>query len=189
MRLLSLAVCLVVLSACPKSVVVAAPHAEPQQTAAEFFALIPGAAWSYEVELLGSKSNIEVKMIKQNAEGFFEDSNGAAFLVDAFGVRDQKRYLLRNPVEVGTSWTNVVSVSSIERYQVLSVGQPCLTRAGSWPTCVVVESRNRVDEGRDLVNEYTLAPGVGIVRLATMLDANGQRIPQSHLELVKFVRP
>ncbi len=176
------------LSACPKPVVVA-PTAEPQPTAAEFFALIPGTAWSYEVELLGSKSAIEVKMLRKNPEGFFEDSNGAAFLVDAYGVRDQKRYLLRNPVEVGTSWTNVVSVSSIERYQVLSVGQPCLTRAGSWPTCVVVESRNRVDEGRDLDNEYTLAPGVGIVRLATMLENNGQRIPQSHLELVKFARP
>jgi hypothetical protein len=54
---------------------------------------------------------------------------------------------------------------------------------------VVVESRNRVEEGKTLVNEYTLAPGVGIVRLATVLELDGKRLPQSRLELVSLTRP
>jgi hypothetical protein len=161
----------------------------PQQTAADFFALTVGASWTYDVELLGAKNTIEVKMLRQNADGFFEDSSGAALMADAYGVRDAKRYLLRNPVEVGTRWTNVVSVSSVEHYQVLATGQPCQTRFGSWDSCVLVESRNRVKEGVELVNELTLAPGVGIVRASTSLEANGRTTPQSRLELTRFVKP
>ena len=68
----------------------------PQRTAADFFALWVGTQWEYEVELLGAKKTNAVTLLKQNREGYFEDSTGALFLVDAFGVRDQKRYLLRN---------------------------------------------------------------------------------------------
>jgi hypothetical protein len=141
------------------------------------------------VQLLGATNTVEVKLLKQNAEGYFEDSTGAAFLADAYGVRDHKRYLLRNPITVGTSWTNVVSVSSVEHYEILATNQPCTASAGSWTGCVVVESRNRVQEGRELINEYTLAPGVGIVSLATVLESDGKRIPQSRLELITFSKP
>lgn len=178
-----LAACSTPKKALAKADVVAHP------VASDYFALVTGAVWNYEVELLGAKNTVEVKMGNENAEGYFEDSTGAAFLADSYGVRDHKRYLLRNPVAVGTTWTNVVSVSSIEHYQVLSTGEPCLTRGGSWQNCVTIESRNRVQTGRELVNEYTLAPGVGIVRLATVLESDGKRIPQSHLELVRFSRP
>jgi hypothetical protein len=185
--LLVIASCALV--ACPKSVPKDTTAAPSQTTAADFFALVVGASWTYDGELLGAKNTIEVKTLRQNADGFFEDSSGAALLADAYGVRDAKRYLLRNPVEVGTSWTNVVSVSSVEHYQVLATAQPCQTRAGSWNDCVLVESRNRVKEGVELVNELTLAPGVGIVRSSTSLEANGRSIPQSRLELTKFVKP
>ena len=177
------------LLACPRRVPNETAAATPQVTAADFFALVVGATWTYEGDLLGAKNTIEVKTLRQNADGFFEDSSGAALMADAYGVRDAKRYLLRNPVEVGTKWTNVVSVSSVEHYQVLATAQPCQTRAGSWNDCVLVESRNRVKEGVDLVNELTLAPGVGIVRSSTSLEANGRTIPQSRLELTKFVKP
>jgi hypothetical protein len=39
-----------------------------------------------------------------------------------------------------------------------------------------------------LVNEMTFAPGVGIVRLTTVLESNGKQIPQSSLALLKFSR-
>ena len=61
--------------------------------------------------------------------------------------------------------------------------------AGKWTGCVVVESRNRVEEGTTLVNEMTFAPGVGIVRLSTVLESNGKQIPQSTLALLKFAPP
>jgi hypothetical protein len=167
----------------------AASSAPAERTAAAYFALRVGARWTYEIQLLGSKETKEVAMLKQNREGYFEDSNGAQFLVDSFGVRDQKRYLLRNPIEVGTSWTNVVSVSSVEHYEIVSAHERCTTRAGQWDDCVTVESRNRIEEGKTLVNQYTLAPGVGIVTLATALEAGERRIPQARLELVAFAGP
>ena len=77
---------------------------------------------------------------------------------------------------------------------VLAVGGGLLASAPAhanyWVYCdngrVVVESRNRVKEGTTLVNEVTFAPGVGIVRLSTVLEAGDRQIPQSTLSLLKF---
>jgi hypothetical protein len=184
----SLIACALALSACATTPTPKAPE-KPQRTAADFYPLTPGTAWRYEVKLLGDTRTIDVTMLKKNEQGFVEDSTGAQFLVDAYGVRDQKRYLLRNPVASGTKWTNVVSVSSVETYEVLSADQPCDAPAGKWDNCAVVESRNRVQEGVVLVNEMTFAPGVGIVRLSTVLESNGKQIPQSTLSLLEFTPP
>jgi hypothetical protein len=162
---------------------------KPEITAGDFYPLTVGLTWSYEVKLLGETRMIDVTTLRKNADGFVEDSTGAQFLVDGFGVRDQKRYLLRNPIAPGTKWTNVVSVSSVEAYEIIGANQPCDAPAGKWDGCVVVESRNRVQEGVTLVNEMTFAPGVGIVRLSTVLESNGKQIPQSTLALVKFKPP
>lgn len=175
----------VALAGCTTTTKTTAPS-KPEITAAEFYPLGIGTTWSYEVKLLGETRMIDVTTLRKNSDGFVEDSTGAQFLIDGFGVRDQKRYLLRNPIATGTKWTNVVSVSSVEAYEITASGQPCDAPAGKWDGCVVVESRNRVEEGTTLVNEMTFAPGVGIVRLSTVLESNGKRIPQSTLALVKF---
>jgi hypothetical protein len=163
--------------------------ADASPSAKDYYPLEVGTRWSYEVNLLGEKRSIDVAIEKRLPDGFVVDSTGAQLLVDAYGVRDQKRYLLRNPVEPGTRWTNVVSVSSVEQYEIIAAGQPCDAPAGRWQNCVVVESRNRVEQGKVLVNEMTFAPHVGIVRLSTVLEANGQRIPQSSLVLTAFQHP
>jgi hypothetical protein len=173
------------LAACTTTTKATAPS-KPEITAADFYPLSIGVTWSYEVKLLGETRMIDVTTLRKNGDGFVEDSTGAQFLIDGFGVRDQKRYLLRNPIAAGTKWTNVVSVSSVEAYEILAANQPCDAPAGKWDGCVVVESRNRVEEGTTLVNEMTFAPGVGIVRLSTVLESNGKQIPQSTLALVKF---
>jgi hypothetical protein len=154
-----------------------------------FYPLSVGTRWSYDVSYLGEKRIINVEIAKQNADGFSLDSSGAELMADSFGVRDQKRYLLRNPIEIGTTWTNVVSVSSIERYKILAAEQPCDCAFGHFENCVVVESRNRVGEAQELVNEMTFAPKVGIVRLRTVLESKGKSIPQSSLNLTKFQSP
>jgi hypothetical protein len=165
------------------------PPAAARPGAGDFFAWTVGTRWTYEVQLLGATESKVVTLVRKTPDGFLEDSTGARLLADSFGVRDQKRYLLRNPVAAGTAWTNVVSVSSVETYEVLGTGQPCASRAGRWQDCVVVESRNRIEAGKTLINEYTLAPGVGIVHLATFLDAGKGRLPQARLELVAFLTP
>lgn len=161
----------------------------PTHVASDFYPLEIGTTWSYEVKLLGSTRQIDVTTTKKNDDGYVEDSTGAQFLVDSFGVRDQKRYLLRNPIAAGTKWTNVVSVSSVENYEILAVDQACESPGGHWEGCVIVESRNRVKEGVILVNEMTFAPGVGIVSLSTVLESEGKQIPQSTLSLLKLTKP
>ena len=176
------------LAACTATTKTTTPS-KPEIHASDYYPLSIGVTWSYEVKLLGETRMIEVTTLRKNGDGFVEDSTGAQFMVDGFGVRDQKRYLLRNPIAAGTRWTNVVSVSSVEAYEIIAANQPCEAPAGKWEGCVVVESRNRVEEGTTLVNEMTFAPGVGIVRLSTVLESNGKQIPQSTLALMKFKPP
>lgn len=177
------------LSACATTPEAKQAASKPSSTAADFYPLAIGTTWTYEVKLLGETRQIDVSMLRKSEDGFVADSTGAQFLADSFGVRDQKRYLLRNPIATGTRWTNVVSVSSVEAYEIVAANQPCDAPAGKWEGCVVVESRNRVQEGTTLVNEMTFAPGVGIVRLSTVLESNGKQIPQSTLSLLKFTPP
>ena len=183
----------VVILSCVLAACASAPDAKkPVETgpiAGEFYPLAVGTTWSYEVNLLGEKRTIDVKIERQSPDGFVVDSTGAQLSVDSYGVRDQKRYLLRNPIVAGTKWTNVVSVSSVEHYEIIAADQPCDAPGGTWRGCVVVESRNKVEEGKVLVNEMTFAPGVGIVRLTTVLEAGGKKIPQSTLALLSFKRP
>lgn len=153
--------------------------------AKDFYPLAVGNSWAYQVQQLGAKDTIEVKILKED-NGVFEDSTGAQLFTDAFGVRDQKRYLLRDPVDVGTEWSNVVSVSSVERYKIVATHISCDAPAGHFEDCAVVESTNRVAEGKALVNELTFAPKVGLVRISTLLLNGDQKIPQSTLELTKY---
>ena len=147
-----------------------------------------GTTWKYEVDLLGARQGITVKTLRV-VDGFYEDSQGVRLQADSYGVRDPHRYLLRNPIAVGTTWSNVISVSAIEHYEIIGVNQTCESPAGKWQGCVIVESRNRLEEGKTLVNELTLAPGVGIVQVNVTREENGTRTPQTSLTLLSFAPP
>lgn len=154
--------------------------------AKDFYPLAVGNTWTYKISALGAPpQEQEVKILKDEG-GTFHDSTGNELFTDAFGVRDQKRYLLRDPVEVGTEWSNVVSVSSVERYKIVSANVSCDSPAGKFENCAVVESTNKVEEGKALVNELTFAPKVGLIRVSTLLVANDKKVPQVTLELVKY---
>jgi hypothetical protein len=153
--------------------------------ATDYYPLAVGNRWVYDAHFLGDRRESSVEILKEEA-GFFQDNQGGQLTVDAFGVRDQKRYLLREPLEVGRSWTNVVSVSSVEHYRVTEVGQSCEVPAGRFENCVRVEGRNRVDDHTTLVNELTFAAGFGLVRIAVVAEAGQKRIPQTRLELREF---
>ncbi|MGA9525837.1 MAG: hypothetical protein WBV82_30540 [Myxococcaceae bacterium] len=158
---------------------------QPARDLSAYYPLQIDNRWTYEVGLLGEKTSQEVRIVGQEGEVFVDDKGGR-LTVDAYGVRDDKRYLLRGPIEVGTSWTNVVSVSSIERYRILEVGFTCTAAAGRFEGCVRVEGRNRVDANTTLINELTFAPGVGLVTIETAAEVKGQRIPQAKLELTSY---
>lgn len=172
-----------VLGGCPKRV-------EPEEAsvvprARDYYPLAVGNRWTYDATFLGQKREAVVEITREE-NGFFRDTQGGELAIDGFGVRDQKRYLLRDPLEPGKEWTNVVSVSSVEHYKVIEAGASCEVPAGRYEACVRIEGRNRVDEKTTLVNEMTFAPGVGLVRIAVTAEIGDKKVPQSQLVLRSF---
>jgi hypothetical protein len=152
---------------------------------AAYYPLAVGNRWTYRVNGRSDRT-VNVQVLKEE-DGYFHDNQGGQLSVDGFGVRDRKRYLLRGPLTEGNQWTNVVSVSSTERYRILQAGVPCEVPAGSFPHCVRVEARNRVDGETTLVNALTFAEGVGLVRIEVSAEkSNGERLTQTWLELASF---
>ncbi|MCK8502294.1 hypothetical protein [Myxococcus fulvus] len=176
---------LVLGSGCSKRVESESQTSSVAGSVADYYPLAVGNSWTYRLNGREDKL-VTVEILKQE-EGFFHDNQGGQLAVDAYGLRDPKRYLLRGPLETGHSWTNVVSVSSTERYRIVQAGSACDTPAGTFPSCVQVEGRNRVDARDTLVNAWTFAPGVGMVRMEIFLEtANQQRILQTQLELTAY---
>ncbi|HYO52238.1 hypothetical protein [Archangium sp.] len=160
-------------------------ESRPSESLAAYYPLAVGNRWTYRVNGRVDKT-VDVEVLKEEG-GYFHDNQGGQLAVDGFGVRDRKRYLLRGPLAEGSQWTNVVSVSSTERYRILQSGVPCEAPAGSFEHCVRVEARNRVDATTTLVNALTFAEGVGLVRVEVSAEkSNGERMPQTWLELASF---
>ena len=158
-------------------------------SAVDYFCWEPGTLFTYSGEMLGHPEDHEVTIVRRRADGSIEDSTGARFIADRIGVRDNRRYILQNPLVAGHHWENIVSMSAVERYRIVSVGNECATPAGRWQNCVVVESRTKIDGKVDLVNRYTLAPGTGIVQLATSIDRGATIEPQTSFQLSRRKAP
>jgi len=156
-------------------------------SARDYYPLAVGNTWTYQAKMLGDQRVVTVKILRQ-ANGFFEDSQGAKLTEDAEGLRDDKRYLLKNPVQEGTEWDNVVSVSAREHYRIVQADAPCEVPAGHFEHCVTVESQTRTAEVT-LTNTLTFAPHVGIVRLSTHADTQGKQIPQTEFALTAYATP
>jgi hypothetical protein len=171
------------LPACAKRV-----ESTPGQAAASLEAYYPlavGNRWTYALNGAADKP-VEVSIVKEEG-GYFHDSRGSRLAHDAFGLRDgDKRYLLRGPLEVGRTWTSIVSVSSTERYRITATGVPCTVPAGEFQDCVEVEGRTRGAGERVLAVHYTFAPRVGLVRIETVLEEGKRQLPQVKLELASY---
>jgi hypothetical protein len=163
----------------------APPAAATRPALSSYYPLAVGNVWTYERNYLGERHEEQVQIVKLE-DGYFVDNTGQQLAVDAFGIRDPKRYLLRGPLESGREWSNVVSVSSVEHYRIIDAGGGCESPAGKFQDCVRVESRNRIDAKTLLVNELTFAPQVGLVRVDVALEANGKHIPQTQLVLKAY---
>jgi len=156
-------------------------------SARDYYPLEVGNTWTYQTKMLGDQRVVTVKILRQS-NGFFEDSQGAKLTEDAEGLRDDKRYLLKNPVQEGTEWDNVVSASAREHYRIVQADAPCEVPAGHFEHCVTVESQTRTAEVT-LTNTLTFAPHVGIVRLSTHADTQGKQIPQTEFALTAYSTP
>jgi hypothetical protein len=164
----------------------AAAEAAPVDRAAapaDYFPLAVGNAWVWEDQSPGrpagqAAASRTVRILERTADGFFRDSERGELRSGVDCVRDRVRQLLCGPLQVGTSWKSVVSVSSTEKYEISGVDEVVTTPAGTFRGCVKVRGVNHAGAGTDLVNEISYAPGVGPVRIETFAVVNGAVSPQ-----------
>ncbi len=157
--------------------------------ASEYYPLGIGQEWTYQTQLLSESRKMKVRIVREES-GYFIDNQGGRLRHDSAGVRDPQRYLLQNPVEVGHSWTNVLSPSVAEHYKIQSVGAGCESPAGQFSNCVVVESTTRLKEREGvLLNRMTFALRVGLVRAEVFRIFEGRRTLQSRLVLESYMAP
>lgn len=187
MRALIVLACVLALAGCKKRIENPDEVRKGSTPAEEYYPLAVGNSWTYQSKYLGQEQQLSIS-ITDKRDGYFQFSDpNTRLMTDAWGVRDEKRYLLRDPVTVGEEWSTIVSVSSMERYRIIEAGQICNVPAGTFQNCVRVEGRNRVDKKATLVNEMTFAQGVGVVRIKTLIEtADGQKIPQAQMELTNY---
>lgn len=160
--------------------------APPADTSPErYFPLAVGNRWSYQGSGPGARSTEQVE-IKAAHDGQYEDSRGRLLWFSPDGLRDQSRVLLRAPVETGRTWTVRLGPDSVERWRIVSVGQPCRAPAGQFSDCVQVESRTAASSGAELVDHITFAAEVGIVQIRTTLVRGAQETPQTELVLTAY---
>ncbi|MHB8420126.1 MAG: hypothetical protein ACYDCL_18780 [Myxococcales bacterium] len=164
----------------------APPTPEVGPPAAKLFPLAVGNRWTYRVQFMGADQILSLSIVSGEL-GAFVDSRGQRYFVDHAGVRDDRRYLLRDPVAPGRSWSSVVSLTETEHYQVAGVGESVDVPAGHFAGCVRVEGRNPGPGNSEQLAEQVYCPGVGLVRVTTYEEIGGRRgPPQWREELVAY---
>jgi hypothetical protein len=176
---LGLLVCLGCAEAAPR------PTATPAEVTT-LFPLAVGNRWSYRVSFLGATQDLTVSIV--SSDGLvFQDSRGQRFRVDREGLRDDQRYLLRQPLDRGTKWSAVIDITHTEYYRIEEVGLSVEVPAGGFGGCVRVEASTPESPQRLLVAEQTYCPGVGLVSVVTYVTVDGKRgPPQVKQELVSY---
>lgn len=176
---------------------VACAHAEPTPSgptaggtarleAGTFLPLAEGNTWHFTGTLLGQPVDRTISIVGRDGP-WYVDSEGERYMVDREGLRSPVRYLLRAPIEEGSSWQVVVSVSEIERYEVTATGATVNVPGGKFTGCIRVVGQTRRDKTTVLFKEDTLCPQVGWVRIRTWVDVAGRgQAEQSNLQLASF---
>jgi hypothetical protein len=160
------------------------PPAAPA-TVADYAPLRVGAAWTYAVRFPGQSGERTITVLEEK-DGYFMDSAGGALRHTPEGLRDQVRFLLKNPLSVGARWKAVVSASAVEHYTLEGVGEPCTAQAGRFSDCLVVAASIRQDAQHTLHSKFYWARGVGLVKITTALEYQGKLEPQTEQSLLHF---
>lgn len=175
------------LAACARAPVPATRSASP----ADYFPLAVGNEWVYRDESPNlppgqDPASRTVRILERTRDGYYRDNERGELRADRDCVHDRSRRLLCAPLELGKTWSSVVSVSSTERYEIAAVGETAVTPAGRFEGCVRVRALNRASPGTDHVLEITYAPRVGPVRIETFAVVDGKVTPQIRAVLERY---
>ncbi|MBS2030707.1 MAG: hypothetical protein JST54_22575 [Deltaproteobacteria bacterium] len=154
----------------------------------DYFPLAVGNQWHYDGERRpdGTREPIDIAVTGMK-DGYYQQSSGAAVACDVEGVRDPQRVLIQPPLQVGHKWKAVPSVTTVEEYEIVDVGSTVNVPAGSFSNTITVRSK-LTDRDRQgfLTAEFTYAPGVGLLRVATSHTKGTETTPQIELVLRSF---
>ncbi len=157
--------------------------------ASEYMPLNLGNSWTYRRDMLGEKGTLKVS-IDRKENGFYVDNQGGMFRLDSIGLRDQSRYLLKNPIYKGSQWRAQVRYNQAERFEILDDAAVVAVPAGTFKNCIIVKSSTILKPGKMMVNRLTYAPHVGMIRAETWIEGeNDTRAQQVLLELESYVLP
>jgi len=178
---------LLVLVACAEAQKVPpADHGPAGPSAKALFPLAVGNRWSYRATFLGATQDLTVSIVG-GEDRAFRDSRGQLYHIGPDGLRDGQRYLLREPIGVGTKWSSVIDVGHTEYYRIAEVGTAVDVPAGHFAGCVVVEAAAPETPEHVILAEQTYCPGVGLVRVVTYAEIDGKRgPPQFNQALVSY---
>ena len=93
---------------------------------------------------------------------------------------------MHSPLAAGAKWSAVEDLV-VQRFEVLSLDTSLVTQAGTFTRCAVIRNEQPLKEGGKFVTEWTYAPKVGLVQVATStIDAKGRQHEQTKLQLVAY---
>jgi hypothetical protein len=163
----------------------AAAH-ERQPAVARYFPLAVGNTWTYQTRFGGKVERNTVRI--ESKEGrFFRDNQRGALAFDGEGLRDERRYLILGPLEPGRAWESRLEDGKTERYEIVRTDATVQVPAGRFDDVLVVRGITPVDAATNLEIEWSYAPGVGLVRMASTAVVGGrERLPQAEIELLSF---
>ncbi len=163
-----------------------APKAKVGPSAADYAPLAVGASRTYAVQYPGQTGERTITVLKKDGGYFIDDAQGA-FRITPEGLRDRERFLIRAPLQEGNTWKAILSASAVEHYRIISVGQPCRSRAGGFSDCLVVEATIRQDKSMTLRIRWSWAKDVGLAKIETFAELPGKkRIPPTTQSLIHY---
>ena len=155
--------------------------------AVDYWPLQIGNQWTYRIEHGGATQQNTVKILRQDADGFFVDNQGARLKAHPAGIFDGDRFLLRDPLELGAKWMAVPSANALERFEITSLHFDMKVPAGEFHDCVRVQARNKISANESFIGEWTYAPGVGLIAFASFRQVNTKDPqPQTKMQLIQF---
>ncbi len=162
-----------------------------QLSPADYFPLAVGNSWVYvdhspQLQPGAPRREHAVRIVSRDAEGYYHDNAGGQLRTDPDCLHDRLRRLLCRPFESGKTWSSVVSVTSTERYEIVSSDARVETPAGIFNHCIKVRAHNRAGPDADQILEATYAPGVGMVRIETSVVMNDVVAPQVQMVLESY---
>jgi hypothetical protein len=157
-------------------------------TAADYYPLIAGFKWAYDLESNGEKMLATYAVVESNAKGatilagnerlsYVTTLEGIA-QIDGSGVGD---FILKNPITKGAKWP--VAGGNAE---VVSTTEEVTTDAGHFYDCAIVEV-TRTDPPR--LARTVFAPDVGPVALEVQVEEGGKYVVKTRARLRAITRP